>query len=80
MKIFRNWIDFNYDRATQDATEIIQAYMDLAGMLPAGTRGCDAYRRSARDAFEKWRCRALRSGHFQQADERRLLEILAQDQ
>jgi hypothetical protein len=54
--------------------------MDLAGMLPAGTHGCDAYRRSAHDAFEKWRCRALRWGHFQQADERRLLEILAQDQ
>jgi len=79
MKTFRNLIDFNYERATRDAAEIIQAYVDLAGLLPAGSYGCDAYRRSALIAFENWCHEAQRSDQLQQADERRLLEILAQD-
>lgn len=79
MTVFRDLIDFNYERATRDAAEIIQAYEDLAGSLPAGSYGCDAYRRSAHIAFTNWRRQAQLSGQLQQADERHLLEILAQD-
>jgi len=79
MKTSRDLSDFNYERATQDAAEIIQAYVDLAGSLPAGSYGRDAYRRSALIAFENWRHQAQRSGQLQPADERHLLEILPQD-
>jgi hypothetical protein len=79
MNIFRVRGDSTYERATQDAAEVIQAYVDLAGSLPAGSRDCEAYLRSALTAFDKWRDQALRLGQLQQADERRLLEILAQD-
>lgn len=79
MKFLRVRRDFRHERATQDAAEVIQAYVDLAGLLPAGTRGCEAYGRAALAAFENWRDQALRAGQLQQADEQRLLEILAQD-
>jgi hypothetical protein len=70
----------SYERATRDTAEVLQAYVDLAASLPAGTRACEAYRRSALTAFENWRHHAMQSGQLQQADEDHLLEILAQDQ
>ncbi len=79
MNIFRFKGNFRYEHATRDAAEVIQAYVDLAGLHPAGTRTCEAYSRSALTVFKNWREQALRSGQLQQADERRLLEILAQD-